>query len=200
MQLLLERGYTWEGLWRLNCMRIFLQVLILSDILTTLGNKINPEVLLHRLSNKTRSRMQWPTECPTESDFQLWKDAMHSLCPSRRPNERVGHFTAPTHKIWRWTLDDASGFLCHANNDGSTEDVFVAGRKPNRFYYLYSRLSSTNGTLCLVQPTHASSGWQLTFLALAATPPPAPQRFVKVLHSWGNTWLWDNLLIIGGFD
>jgi hypothetical protein len=23
---------------------------------------------------------------------------------------------------------------------------------------------------------------------------------MEVLHSWGNTWLWDNLLIIGGFE
>jgi hypothetical protein len=23
---------------------------------------------------------------------------------------------------------------------------------------------------------------------------------MEVLHSWGNTWLWDNLSIVGGFD
>jgi hypothetical protein len=135
MQLLLERGYTQESLRRLNRVRIFLQVLFLSDILMALGNKINPKVLLHWSSNKTRSCMQWPTECPTESDFQLWRDAMHFLCPSQCPHARVGHFTALTHKIWWWTWDDASGFLCHASNDGSTEDVYVAGQKPNRFDY-----------------------------------------------------------------
>ncbi len=200
MQLLFEMGYPWESLRRLNCMCIFLQVLFLSDILTALGNKINPEVLLHRSSSKMRSCMQWPTECPTESDFQLWRDAMHSLCPRRCSHAHIGHFTVPTQKIWRWTWDDASGFLCHASNDGSTEDVFVAGQKPNRFYYLYSRPSSTNGTLCSVEPTHASGRWRLTSLALAATPPPAPQTFMEVSHSWGNTWLWDNLLIVGGFN
>jgi hypothetical protein len=200
MQLLFEMGYPWESLRRLNCMRIFLQVLFLSDILMALGNKINPKVLLHRSSSKTRSCMRWSTECPTELGFQLWRDRMHSLCPSRHPHAHVGHFTAPTHKIWWWIWDYASGFLCHASNDGSAEDVFVAGRKPNRFYYSYSRPSSTNGTLCLVKPTHASGGWWLTSLALAATPPPAPQMFVEVLHSWGDTWLWDNLLIIGRFN
>jgi hypothetical protein len=137
---------------------------------------------------------------PHRVRLQLWRDVMHSLCPSRCPHARVGHFTAPTHKIWWWTWGDASSFFCHASNDGSTEDVFVAGRKPNRFYYLYSRQSSTIGTLCLVEPTHASGGWRLTSSALAATPPPAPQMSMEVLHSWGNTWLWDNLLIIGGFD
>ncbi len=47
IQLLLERGYTRESLQRLNCVRIFLQVLFLSDILTALGNKIDLKVLLH---------------------------------------------------------------------------------------------------------------------------------------------------------
>jgi hypothetical protein len=200
MQLLIEMGYPWESLQRLNHMCIFLQVLFLSDILTALGNKIDPKILSHRSSSNTRSCMRWPTECPTELNFQSWRDAMHSLCPSRNPYACVGCFTALTHKIWQWTWDDASGILCHVSNDGSTEDVFVAGWKPNRIYYLYSRPSSTNGTLCLVEPTHASGGWWLTSLALAATLPPAPQTFVEVLHSWGNTWLWDNLSILGRFD
>jgi hypothetical protein len=68
MQLLFEMGCPREGLQRLNCMCIFLQILFLSDILMSLGNKINPKVLLHRLLNKTRSHMRWPTECPTELD------------------------------------------------------------------------------------------------------------------------------------
>jgi hypothetical protein len=51
-----------------------------------------------------------------------------------------------------------------------------------------------------VEPTHSSGGWQLTSLALAAILTPTPQTFLNVLHSWGNTWLWDNISITGGFN
>jgi hypothetical protein len=101
MQLLFEMCYPQEILQRLNRMHKFLRVLFLLDILMALGNNINPEVLLHQLLSKARSRLRWPTEYPTELDFQLWRDAMHSLCPSQCLHTQLGHFTAPTHKIWQ---------------------------------------------------------------------------------------------------
>ena len=125
---------------------------------------------------------------------------MHSLCPSWYLHTQLGHFMAPTHKIWWRTWDDASGFLCHASDDRATEEIFVSGRKPNRFHYSHTRPSGINSTVCLVEPTHASSGWWLTSLALAAILTPTPQTFLDVLHSWGNTWLWDNISITGGFN
>jgi hypothetical protein len=200
MQLLFEIDYPREILQRLNHVRIFLQVLFLFNILMASGNKINPEVLLHQLTSWARSRMRWPTECPTELDFQLWRDAMHTLCPSRCPHKQVGHFTAPTHKIWQWTWDNTNGSLCCASDNGGTKDVFVARQKPNRFHNLYTRPSCNKGTICLVKPTHACGGWWPTSLALAATPPSVPQLFLEVLQSQGNIWLWDNILIVGGFN
>jgi hypothetical protein len=182
MQLFFEMGYPWEILQRLNHVHIFLQVLFLSDILTASGNKIDPKVLLHRPTSKARSRMRLPTECSMDLAFQLWRDAMHILCPSRRPKTQVGHFTAPTHKIWQWTWDNTYGFLCHASNDGGTKDVFVAGWKPTRFHYSYTRPSCNKGTICLVKPTHACGGWQLTSLALATIPPSKPESFLEVLQ------------------
>ena len=52
----------------------------------------------------------------------------------------------------------------------------------------------------MVIPTHACGGWRLTYLAPAAIPPSVPQSFLEVLQSWGNTWLWDNILIVGEFN
>jgi hypothetical protein len=194
MQLLFEMGYPWEILQRLNHMSIFLQVLFLSNILLASGKRNDPEVLSHRLTSRARSCMRWPTECPIKMDFQLWMDAMHTLCPSQHPHTQVGHFTAPTQKNWLWTWDDTYSLLYCTSNNGRTEDVFVAGRKPNRFHYLHTRPSCIKGTICLVKPTHACGGWRPTSSALAAILPPAPQTFLEELQSWGNTWLWDNWL------
>jgi hypothetical protein len=43
-----EMGYPMDILLRLNGVRIFMQVLFLSDILTASGQKINLNVLSHR--------------------------------------------------------------------------------------------------------------------------------------------------------
>ncbi len=147
MQLLFEMDYPWEILQRLNRVRIFLQVLFLSNILMASGNKIYPEVLSHWPTSKTRSCMRWPTECPTELDFQLWRDSMHTLCPTRLSHAQVGHFTAPTQTNWQWTWDNTYGLLCPASNNGGTKDVFVAGQNPNRFIYMHTRPSCNNGSM-----------------------------------------------------
>ena len=84
MQVLMRNGYTNEALRRLNCVRVGQQLLFMSDVLTALGNKINPEVLSRRPPGEAWSNMTWPNEHPTDSDFQMWHRAMLSICPSRR--------------------------------------------------------------------------------------------------------------------
>ena len=52
-----------------------------------------------------------------------------ALCPSRNTRMRLGSFIAPMHRIWEWRWDEGSGYLCQSNNDGNTEDVFLAEKK-----------------------------------------------------------------------
>jgi hypothetical protein len=81
--------------------------------------------------------------------------------------------------------------------------MFLAGKKPNRFHYLETRPSTRHGTICSVEPTHAGQvqgGWRLTSLGQEATGAPAPQTFMDVLRSWGNTWLWEIISMAGGYN
>jgi hypothetical protein len=41
MQVLLHAGYGTEELWQLNRVRVFMQLLFMSDVLTASGNKIS---------------------------------------------------------------------------------------------------------------------------------------------------------------
>ena len=202
MRVFIEKGYPREALIQLNRVRVYWQVLFVSDIMTASGNKIDPEVLGQPYSHRKRSHLRWPTEHPTTSDFQVWRDAILTLCPSRNAGTRLGVFTAPTHRIWEWRWDEAAGCLCRSSIDGETEEVFLAGRKPNRFYYSETRPATRGGNICSVEPTHAGpvqGGWRLTSVAQAVTPSPAPSTFMDVLLSWGNTWLWDDLTLTGGY-
>jgi hypothetical protein len=83
MQVLLRAGYGKEDLRRLNRVRVSLQVLFMSNVLTASGNKISLEVLSPRPRGEAWLNMQWPSEHPTASNMDLWRNAMHTICPSR---------------------------------------------------------------------------------------------------------------------
>jgi hypothetical protein len=83
MQVILRAGYRTEDLWRINRVRVLLQVLFMSDILTASGNMISSEVMSPRPQGEVRLSMRWPNEQPTMSDMDLWRNAMRAICPSR---------------------------------------------------------------------------------------------------------------------
>jgi hypothetical protein len=171
MQMLIELEYSKDKLRILNRVRVSLQVLFLSDLLTASGQKINPEVMYQRPPAKTWSKMQWPNERPTKSNFQQWRSAIQAICPSWQATTRVGRFIAPTHKIWQWTWDCKSETLHRLRDDGENMDVFVSGWKPNRFHFSCRQLRSYTNTLCSVEPTHTSGSWWSTSLVCAPAPP-----------------------------
>jgi hypothetical protein len=176
---------------RLNGVRDTLQLLFMSDILTASGNKINPVILSQRPNEEAWSDMRWPNKQLTESDYHLWRKAMISICPSRRGTGKVGRFISLTHRIWRWTWNTSESTLYHLNKDGTTEDVFILGRKPNRFHYSHSQPSSHHQMIYSVKPTLGGGPEAL------ARPTQPPTCFLDVLQLWGNTWLWDHLTVTG---
>ena len=198
MQVLIGSGYSDKTLHHLNRVRVSQQLLFMSDVLTALGNKINPEVLTRRPPGEAWLDMTWPNKHPTDSDFQTWKRAMLSICPSRSSHTCVGRFTGPTHRIWRWRWDAEKSTLHHLRADGATEDIFVSGRKPNRFHHSHIQPSSHLNTICLVESTLGGECWRLTSSEQLATVNQAPSSFLGVLCSWGNTWLWEHLRVTGG--
>jgi hypothetical protein len=83
MQVLIQSGYSIQALLRLNHVRVCQQTLFMLDVLTASGNKVNPEVLNRQPPGEAWSNMTWPTEHPTDSDFQLRRRAIASICPSQ---------------------------------------------------------------------------------------------------------------------
>ena len=112
MQAFFKKGYSQEILLRLNRVRIYLQALFISDILTVSSNKIDTEMTAQSMTQRKRSHLRWPIEHPTGPDFQLWRDAVRALCPSRDNRTRMGPFIAPMHRIWNWRWDKGLGSLC----------------------------------------------------------------------------------------
>jgi hypothetical protein len=123
---------------------------------------------------------------------------MHLICLSRSSISGIGCFIGHLHRVWRWFWDEAQSTLHHANLDGTTEDVFVLGWKPNQFAYSHSQPRCAHEIICSVQPTLEGKHWHLLSTAPSAQQNPAPSSFLEVLQSWGNTWLWDHMLVYRG--
>ena len=198
MQVLIQSGYSNKVLHHLNRVRVSQQLLFMSDVLTALGNKINPEVLTRRSPGEAWSNMTWPTKHPPESDFQLWWRDMLSICPSQTNHTQVGRFTGPTHRIWQWTWNKDKSTLHHLRADGVTEDVFVPSRKPNRFHHSHCQPHSNLNTICSVEPTLGGEGWHLTSSEPCARQAQRLTSFLDIPRSGGNTWLWEHLQVTGG--
>ncbi len=84
--------------------------------------------------------------------------------------------------------------------DGTTEDIFVAGQKPNQFLYSHSQTCQKHNAICSVQPTLEGDHWRLLSTATNAPQDPTLCTFVDVLKSWGNTWLWEYMTVHGGVE
>jgi hypothetical protein len=198
MQVLIQAGYTGEALRHLNRVRISLQLLFMSDVLTASGNKISTGILLRQPQGEAWLTMRWPIEQPTDSDMRFWRDAMLLICPSRSSTSGVGCFIGKTHRVWRWFWDEAHSTILYANLDGVTEDLFVSGWKPNRFSYSHSQPRRDHDVICSVQPSLEGEHWCLLSLAMSILQYPTPSLFLEVLQSWGNTWLWEHMTVHGG--
>jgi len=116
MQVILQAGYRTEDLWRINKVRVLLQVLFMSDILTASGNMISSEVLSPRPRGEARSTMRWPNKQPTTSDMDLWRNAMRAICPSQGLSQGVGQFIRQMHRSWKWYWNREASTL-HRTND-----------------------------------------------------------------------------------
>jgi hypothetical protein len=197
MQVLIKAGYADNMLIQLNWVQIPLQLLFMSNILTASGNKVSTEILFRCPQGEARSNINWPNEHPTDLDFQVWKNAMLSICPSWSNTSKVGKFIHKTHRIWQWSQCKIDSTLHRLHKDGKTEDVFVLGRKPNQFQYLHIQPCSKHHIICSVQPTLEGEHWRLLLNAPRAKPIPALSSFLNELQSWGNTWLWEHLTMAG---
>jgi hypothetical protein len=76
----------------------------------------------------------------------------------------------------------------------------VSVQKPNRFHFFHSQPKSKSSTLCSIEPIHASGGWWLMSTVSKPNLVTTPKTFMEMLHSWGNTWLWEHISVTGGYN
>jgi hypothetical protein len=200
MLVFMERGHGREALIRLNWVRVHLQLIFLSNILSALGLRIDPTILRHQAMGEFHSSMRWPKEKPTNLDFLLWQETVEDICLSWLPVHSVGKYVEETHQIhpWRWCQE--SNTLLHTAQGSDTMDVYSNTiRKSNRYMKTASRPRQEMGKICSVEEIQPGI-FRVTSTARRALPATPPTSFLDILREWGCAWLWEHMLIEGGTE
>jgi hypothetical protein len=152
MLVCMECDHGREALIRLNRVRVHLQLIFLSDILSALGLRINPMVLQHQATGEFHLSMRCPKEEPTDLDFLLWRESVEDICPSRLQVHSAGMYVEETHRIHPWRWCQKSNTLLHTAQGSDTMDVYSnTVRKLNRYANTASRPQQEMGKICSVE-------------------------------------------------
>ena len=190
-----------DVLERLNRVRIYMQVLFLSDVLGANGKNLDQQYLEKRDLSDKWSRANFPNERPPRRDFLLWERTIRQLVPSTGINDRLGPLIADGHKLWSWRYDIERGDLMHIKGD--LMDVYRQSQLPryqnvrNRYTrILCNQPAARSGDICTIRKVAPA----VVAIASTTKDPPlksAPECFLEVLEEWGQLWMWDSIRMIG---
>jgi hypothetical protein len=144
-------------------------------------------------------------EQPTESDFRLWNDAMIKLCSGTTSLPYIlGNFLRKLHLPWSWYTTAEADYLYHKSLASlPSHDIYRRWRTGVRTRYgkkydwvrtdpgghpgnFYASITMSNETCAILHLT-----------AMVPEELPSPASFFKTLELFGNSSLWDNLLVDG---
>ncbi len=98
MLIFMDNSHNREKLKHLNRVRVHQKVIFMSDVLSSLGQKIDPAMLRCQGQGESFSFTRWPNKDTTESNFLLWSQALEDICPSRCQTNTVHEYVAKTHR------------------------------------------------------------------------------------------------------
>ena len=182
----------------LNRFRCHQQVLFLSDIMDAGGRSIDSRYLNRRPDNEQWSTLIFPIENPPRKHIHLWKQAVLAI------RRRVGKFNLKSFKIWEYRYDEERNQILHLK--GNVMDVYTPSlvprysNRPNCF--TRSRIDiplESRGKICTIKQVAIAVIGVLSSID-SAPEKETPESFWDVVRNWGQTWLWDNLVIAGDIE
>jgi hypothetical protein len=192
-------GYQGRDLMALNIVRLFCNLLHLSDIFKCGGSTLDEFVI----SDSAESLVLhvFPGEQPSPSDFHLWKEAIGCLCSGTTilPCTLGRHICLP-HLLVLWVTTTDCAHLYHVYEN--TYDICKKQRGLGTQHGTkYDWISTEGGP----HPgTHFASVTMCSDICAvmhSCMPPPTPSIvlliFLAMLVTFGNSSLWDNLSVNG---
>jgi hypothetical protein len=199
MRALKELGFTDEELRRINKVRLYQQVLFLSDIIGVSGRSLDERYLKKRPESEQWSSLQFPRECPPARDFRLWRQAIQQLVPAGGLPVHLGRSLHEGYKKWEWRVNTEEKYLMHYTNSGMDvyEPASDSARKWRRIYEGCD--AEIVGLPCSVRDGGPNN---VKVLVVGGEPDAVtiPESFLDILREWGNTWMWKSLRLVGDDD
>ena len=197
-------GLSKQELKRLNRVRIYYQVLFLSDILGASGKHLHKRYLEPKDPEERWSKFNFPREKPPSRDLKLWRTVLRQLVPPVGVADTLGPLSPESPKIWDWRWDISNQRLLHYV-DG-TMDVYKPTNVPrhrgarNRWTRLHTaQEQEVCGDICTVREV-ALAVVAVDSTAAVEGPRHVPETLLEVLEEWGCKWIWDSLSLTGDED
>ena len=106
----MKYNFTPMQLRLLNNCRLYLQVILLSDITTADGRHILPSVIQGSRAAYRTSTLYWPRqETPSDLAWATWSLALGYISTNRKLNTSLGTWLKIPHQKWEWFTDTSSG-------------------------------------------------------------------------------------------
>jgi hypothetical protein len=103
----------------LNACRLYLQVIIVSDITTASGEEIEDDIKRGRQMIDRESRLHWPTQQrPPRQAWKQWQEALKYLGNGPKLKQPLGDWTTASHQKWKWFLHQEDNELYKLSSDG----------------------------------------------------------------------------------
>ncbi len=113
----IRMNYDTQSLCKLNRVRLYQQVIFLSDVMDASGRAIKSKYLDKRPYNEQWSSLIFPKEMPSDSDFRLWKAALPQI-RALGGRLHIGQHLRQGHKIRPWKYNIKSLQLFYLKENG----------------------------------------------------------------------------------
>ena len=193
MDNIFESHFSQKEIIKINHCRLYLQVLMLSDIATGDGCRVDPNMYNGDITTSRRSNLKWPRQKkPPPSSWKLWRLAIDTVWSQHKTIvPPLGAWINTPHQHWTWRHDRPSNSLYHVTREGGISvhrEVLRSARRAHSFFSSHSEQCMTLPiTATPVVPTICNDGYQLPLPpqpTLPTTYYAAIDKFDEAIRGW----------------
>ena len=138
--------------------------------------------------------MKFPRKEVTIPEMELWCRAIAQVVSHGPAQASLGVFRVNGHKLWEWRVVENQGRLY-----GDQVKVYGHVRRGRYNHIRTSSSGKMRGDMATVE--EGTPGMKkVCSVAPPSIRPIPPTDFLDVLRGWGQTWIWDDLMVTGGTD
>ena len=198
-ELFQDSGLGETAIASLNCCRICLEVIFLSDMVTANGKCVEEYLLLPQPQSQGRSRFTFPKEKPTVEDWKQWHSFWNAHTGSGFSLPiPLGKWLNHSHRCWEWYYDEGNDVVQRV--EGSSISFYHPSSPTprTRSSQIYIKLRTETNAVPLSLPVSVTVPSDTAICKLESGPPlcvpiSCPQDFWSYLWLLGGDCMWEHI-------